>query len=141
MTGPALLGSASRHCTEEFPVARPPQGSDTVGLSSLGAAALKACLLCLCCVIQNQPAELFQDFTTLEYAVPSAKPIQPPAYVFVVDTCVAEDELRGCLASLAQALTTLPEYAQARARAGVDDVVACVRQGVDTAWLASSRGG
>ena len=44
--------------------------------------------------------------------MPSPKPIQPPAYVFVVDTCVAEDELRACIASLSQALTTLPEYAQ-----------------------------
>ena len=67
------------------------------------------------CALQNQPAELFQDFTTIEYAVPSAKPIQPPAYVFVVDTCVAEDELRACIASLSQALTTLPEYAQVTA--------------------------
>ena len=69
---------------------------------------------------QQQPAELFQEYTTIEYALPTpAKQVQPPAYVFVVDTCVAEDELRACVASLAQALTTLPEYAQVRARGGV----------------------
>ena len=65
--------------------------------------------------MQQQPAELFQEYTTIEYNLPTpAKQIQPPAYVFVVDTCVAEDELRACVASLSQALTTLPEYAQVR---------------------------
>ena len=64
---------------------------------------------------QQQPAELFQEYTTIEYSLPTpAKQIQPPAYVFVVDTCVAEDELRAAVASLSQALTTLPEYAQVR---------------------------
>ena len=63
--------------------------------------------------MQQQPAELFQEYTTIEYSLPNPpKQVQPPAYVFVVDTCVAEDELRACVASLSQALTTLPEYAQ-----------------------------
>ncbi len=38
--------------------------------------------------------------------------VLPPAYVFIIDTSVAEDELRACVASLTQALTTLPEYTQ-----------------------------
>ena len=89
-------------------------------------------MLCL----QNQPAELFQDFTTIEYAVPSPKPIQPPAYVFVVDTCVAEDELRACIASLSQALTTLPEYAQVRAVPPTQPALPCYRHmHAGVAWI------
>ncbi|EIE23773.1 COP-II coat subunit [Coccomyxa subellipsoidea C-169] len=61
---------------------------------------------------QQQPAELYQEYNTIEYIQQQAKPVMPPAYVFVVDTSVAEDELRACVASLSQALTTLPEYAQ-----------------------------
>lgn len=73
-------------------------------------------LLSVCEPVQAQPAELFQEYTTIEYAVPATKQVQPPAYVFVVDTSVAEDELRAAVASLSQALTTLPEYAQVRTR-------------------------
>lgn len=64
--------------------------------------------------LQQQPAELYQEYNTIEYIQQQAKPVMPPAYVFVVDTSVAEDELRACVASLSQALTTLPEYAQVR---------------------------
>lgn len=65
--------------------------------------------------MQQQPAELYQEFNTIEYIQQQAKPVQPPAFIFVVDTSVAEDELRACVASLSQALTTLPEYAQVSA--------------------------
>ncbi len=66
-------------------------------------------------LLQQQPAELYQEFNTIEYIQQQAKPVQPPAYIFVVDTSVAEDELRACVASLSHALTTLPEYAQVSA--------------------------
>ena len=60
---------------------------------------------------QNLPAELYQDYCTVEYQVPRTRPIHPPAYMFVVDTSLAEDELLACKAALTQALQTLPEYA------------------------------
>ena len=64
-----------------------------------------------CLYLQHQPAELYGEYTTIEYQMP-ANNVLPPAYVFIVDTSVAEDELRACVASLSQALTTLPEYTQ-----------------------------
>ena len=63
-------------------------------------------------VVQNQPAELFPQYQTIEYQTASPKVISPPAYVFVIDTCVAEDELSACRAALTKALQTLPEYTQ-----------------------------
>jgi len=64
--------------------------------------------------VQHQPAELYDAYTTIEYQVP-ANNVMPPSFVFIIDTSVAEDELRACVASLSQALTTLPEYTQVSA--------------------------
>jgi protein transport protein SEC23 len=61
---------------------------------------------------QNLPAELFPSFCTIEYTLPPVVQPAPPAYIFVVDMCVAEDELAGCQAALMQALQMIPEYAQ-----------------------------
>ena len=61
---------------------------------------------------QNLPAELFPNYCTLEYTIQSQIQPSPPAYIFVVDTCLAEDELAACRASLSQALQLIPEYAQ-----------------------------
>lgn len=58
------------------------------------------------------PAELFPQCSTIEYSLPRPGALSPPAYVFVVDTCVAEDELAACKTAIAQALTMIPEYAQ-----------------------------
>ena len=63
---------------------------------------------------QNLPAELFPNYCTLEYTLQAPVAPSPPAYVFVVDTCLAEDELAACRASLSQALQMIPEYAQVR---------------------------
>ncbi len=63
---------------------------------------------------QNLPAELFPNYCTLEYTLQASVAPSPPAYVFVVDTCLAEDELAACRAALSQALQMIPEYAQAR---------------------------
>lgn len=38
------------------------------------------------------PAELIPQFTTVEYELQN-QPVGPPAFLFVVDTCVDEDEL------------------------------------------------
>ena len=62
-------------------------------------------------LVQHQPAELYDAYATIEYQMP-ANNVMPPSFVFIIDTSVAEDELRACVASLSQALTTLPEYTQ-----------------------------
>lgn len=60
---------------------------------------------------QNLPAELYPNYCTIEYTLPKTTPPHPPVYVFLVDTCVSEDELAACKAAILQALQTLPEYA------------------------------
>jgi protein transport protein SEC23 len=58
----------------------------------------------------NLPAELFPTYTTIEYQLqrPAAA---PPAYLFVVDVCLIEEELGALKQSLTQALSLLPENA------------------------------
>ena len=58
----------------------------------------------------NLPAELFPTYTTIEYNLQRPK-APPPAYLFVVDVCLVEDELAALRQSLAQALSLLPENA------------------------------
>jgi protein transport protein SEC23 len=57
------------------------------------------------------PAELFPQCSTIEYVLPRPGAVAPPAYVFVIDTSVPEDELSACKTAIAQALTMIPEYA------------------------------
>jgi protein transport protein SEC23 len=59
---------------------------------------------------QNLPAELYPNFTTIEYTLNRTVPAHPPVYVFVIDTCVAEDELQACKQAVMQALQMIPEY-------------------------------
>ena len=61
---------------------------------------------------ENLPAELFSQYCTLEYTLSSTVQPSPPAYLFVVDTCLSEDELGACRAALSQAIQMIPEYAQ-----------------------------
>mmetsp|Transcript_54019 Transcript_54019/g.171416 ORF Transcript_54019/g.171416 Transcript_54019/m.171416 type:complete len:780 (-) Transcript_54019:125-2464(-) len=58
----------------------------------------------------NLPAELFPTYCTIEYTLPKPQ-TSPPTYLFVVDTCITEEELGSLKASLVQALTLLPENA------------------------------
>lgn len=60
---------------------------------------------------QNLPAELYPQYCTVEYRLRSTVPIVPPVYLFVIDTCIAEDELAACKAAVLQALQLIPEYA------------------------------
>lgn len=61
------------------------------------------------------PAELFPQCSTIEYNLVHSQQnrmaLNPPAYVFVIDTCVGEDELKACTTAVAQAMTMIPEYA------------------------------
>ena len=58
----------------------------------------------------NLPAELFPTYTTIEYQL--QRPAgSPPAYMFVVDVCLIEEELSALKQSLTQALSLLPENA------------------------------
>ncbi|KAG2499921.1 hypothetical protein HYH03_002208 [Edaphochlamys debaryana] len=59
----------------------------------------------------NMPAELYPNYCTIEYTLPRTVAPHPPAYVFLIDTCVSEDELGACKTAIMQAIQTLPEYA------------------------------
>eukprot|EP00897_Mesotaenium_endlicherianum_P006752 jgi/Mesen1/6104/ME000310S05206 len=58
----------------------------------------------------NLPAELYPEYTTIEYGLPGG-PGTPPVYLFVLDTCIIEEELGYLKASLTQAIGLLPENA------------------------------
>mmetsp|Transcript_13493 Transcript_13493/g.13562 ORF Transcript_13493/g.13562 Transcript_13493/m.13562 type:complete len:771 (+) Transcript_13493:121-2433(+) len=59
----------------------------------------------------NLPAELIPQFTTVEYELQQVQPIGPPVFLFVVDTCVDEEELANLRDALQQTLNLLPEDA------------------------------
>ncbi|CAG7899021.1 hypothetical protein IGI04_031850 [Brassica rapa subsp. trilocularis] len=73
----------------------------------------------------NLPGELYPQYTTVEYAIPpaaaqfdprsgaAAAPPQtpPPVFVFVLDTCMIEEELGFAKSALKQAIGLLPENA------------------------------
>eukprot|EP01018_Ginkgo_biloba_P005985 Gb_40586 [translate_table: standard] len=58
----------------------------------------------------NLPAELFPQYTTVEYAAPGEQAL-PPIFVFVVDICILEEELGYLKTALTQAIGLLPENA------------------------------
>jgi len=58
----------------------------------------------------NLPAELYPSYTTIEYALPRA-PAGPPAFLWVIDTCLDESELQALKDSLEQALQLLSSTA------------------------------
>lgn len=57
-----------------------------------------------------RPAELIPQFTTLEYQVPG-KVTGPPAFLYLVDTCLPADELGHLKDSIQQSLSLLPPAA------------------------------
>lgn len=57
--------------------------------------------------VNNLPAELLPNFTTIEYTLMKAAPV-PPIFFFVVDTCLDEEELRALRESLVISLSLLP---------------------------------
>ncbi|KAG2232178.1 hypothetical protein INT48_004106 [Thamnidium elegans] len=58
----------------------------------------------------NLPAELLPKYTTIEYNINRVAQI-PPIFLFVVDTCLEEDDLKALKESLIVSLSLLPEYA------------------------------
>jgi protein transport protein SEC23 len=63
---------------------------------------------------ENRPAEIIPQFTTIEYVLDShlyaTNPPKPPVFLFVIDTCVIEEELKQVKTSILQSLMLLPEH-------------------------------
>lgn len=59
---------------------------------------------------QHQPAELIPQFSTLEYTLTRAQ-CHPPVYLFVLDTCLDEQDLQAVKESLQMSLSLLPTNA------------------------------
>eukprot|EP00123_Amoebidium_parasiticum_P016637 comp23528_c2_seq2/m.39556 comp23528_c2_seq2/g.39556 ORF comp23528_c2_seq2/g.39556 comp23528_c2_seq2/m.39556 type:complete len:765 (-) comp23528_c2_seq2:257-2551(-) len=58
----------------------------------------------------NLPMELIQAFTTIEYTLPRHAPV-PPVFLFVVDTCMDEEDLQALKESLIMSLSLMPQEA------------------------------
>lgn len=59
---------------------------------------------------QHQPAELMPMFSTIEYTITRAQCL-PPIFLYVVDTCMDEEELGSLKDSLQMSLSLLPPNA------------------------------
>ncbi|WKA05093.1 hypothetical protein VitviT2T_023078 [Vitis vinifera] len=57
----------------------------------------------------NLPAELFPNYTTLEYESPSDATPVPMVFMLVVDTCLIEEEMGFLKSALAQAMDLVPD--------------------------------
>jgi protein transport protein SEC23 len=57
-------------------------------------------------IFSQQPAELIPQFSTIEYTI-TRVPIMPPIFLFVVDTCMDEEELSALKESLQVRLKNL----------------------------------
>ncbi|CAG03327.1 unnamed protein product, partial [Tetraodon nigroviridis] len=58
----------------------------------------------------NQPAELMPQFSTIEYVVQRGPPT-PLIFLYVVDTCLEEEDLQALRESLQMSLSLLPPHA------------------------------
>eukprot|EP00033_Pygsuia_biforma_P000731 GCRY01000855.1.p1 GENE.GCRY01000855.1~~GCRY01000855.1.p1 ORF type:complete len:747 (-),score=158.47 GCRY01000855.1:377-2617(-) len=58
----------------------------------------------------NLPPELIPNYTTIEYALRKG-PAPPPAYIFVVDTCIPDEELEALKQTLILGLSIIPSNA------------------------------
>ncbi|KAL3721974.1 hypothetical protein ACJRO7_034336 [Eucalyptus globulus] len=67
----------------------------------------------------NLPGELYPQYTTIQYSLPSMNPNNPndphahasPVFIFVLDTCMIEEELGFAKSALKQAIGLLPDNA------------------------------
>lgn len=58
----------------------------------------------------NLPAELLPKYTTIEYTLARPAPV-PPIFLFVVDTCLDEEDLKALRDALVVSLSLIPPYA------------------------------
>jgi protein transport protein SEC23 len=56
----------------------------------------------------NLPAELISHFTTVEYELPGSQS-GTPAFIYVIDACLSEEELEALKDSIKQSLHLLPD--------------------------------
>ncbi|XP_064103382.1 protein transport protein Sec23A-like [Macrobrachium nipponense] len=59
---------------------------------------------------QSQPAELFPQYSTIEYTI-MRQQMMPPIFLFVVDTCIDEEELAALKESITMSLSLMPANA------------------------------
>jgi len=59
----------------------------------------------------NLPAELIPRYTTIEYALNRNVPGTPPAFLFVLDTCLQDEDLKTLKDIIVMALSLVPEDA------------------------------
>jgi protein transport protein SEC23 len=60
---------------------------------------------------ENRPIEIQPQSTTLEYIIDS-KDLTPPTFLFVIDTCLLDEELEALRDAIIQNMTMLPEDAR-----------------------------
>ena len=58
----------------------------------------------------NLPSELLPKFTTIEYTLSRGATV-PPIFLFVVDTCLDEEDLKALRDALVVSLSLIPPYA------------------------------
>lgn len=56
---------------------------------------------------ENRPAEIMPQYTTIEYVIEPTQ--RAPVFLFVIDTCIVEEELKQIKTSLFQSLLLLPQ--------------------------------
>lgn len=56
---------------------------------------------------QNLPAELMQQYTTIEY-IDTKSQVNPNIFLFLIDTCVSQEELNSIKDSIQLSLNLLP---------------------------------
>ncbi|XP_058103196.1 protein transport protein SEC23 E-like isoform X2 [Magnolia sinica] len=59
----------------------------------------------------NMPAELYPQFSTVEYALPTAADPPRPVFLFVLDTCLIDEEMDFVKSALRRAVGLLPDHA------------------------------
>ena len=61
----------------------------------------------------NLPGELYPQYTTVEYRIPHTDPNPPPSpvFLFLLDTCIIEEEINYLKSALGRAIGLLPDNA------------------------------
>ncbi|GAU31083.1 hypothetical protein TSUD_322200 [Trifolium subterraneum] len=61
----------------------------------------------------NLPGELYPQYTTVEYSIPHSdpNPIPSPVFLFLLDTCLIEEEINFVKSALGRAIGLLPDNA------------------------------